>query len=383
MIIAIILLGAALLASSVYAAVLHTRLQASKSEAERLRGDDERFRAVAARMLDESRRSLSEDTARRMTDLLDPLRRNIESFNRTIDEKYTREASERFALREKIDELHRLNLSLGLEAKQLADALRGNGKVQGDWGEMILTRLLEQAGFSEGREFETQSNFKDPEGGANRRPDVLVRFPDNGCVVIDSKASLTAYVNLCAAESDADRQAASAAHVLSVRNHVRELAAKNYQDFVGTDRRLDFVLMFIPNEGAYLAALQAAPELWQEAYDKRVLIISPTHLFSVLKMVQQMWRHDDQSRHAAKIAVDAGNLYDKFVGFVADMTAVESKLNQAMAAHQNAMRKLHTGPGNIVRRIESLRTMGAKATKSLSSDLLDKSEDSESAQLSD
>lgn len=375
MIYAIISLALALLGVSVYAAVLHTRLASAQTETERLRGDDERFRAVASRLLDESRRSLSADTARQMADLLNPLRHNIENFNRTIDEKYTREASERFALREKIDELHRLNLSLGLEAKQLAEALRGNGKVQGDWGELILSRLLEQAGFKEGREFETQKSFTDPDGGERRRPDVLVHFPDRGCVVIDSKASLTAYVNMCAAETEQERLAAANSHVLSVRNHVRELAAKNYQDFVGNDYKLDFVLMFIPNEGAYLAALQAAPDLWQEAYDKCVLIISPTHLFSVLKMVQQMWRHDDQSRHAAKIAVEAGNLYDKFVGFITDMSGVEAKLNQAIAAHQTAMRKLHTGPGNIVRRIENLRTMGAKVSKSLPREIVEESDD--------
>lgn len=362
MIIAIVLLGLALLCVAVYAAILHTRLQGAQREAERLRGDDDRFRALATQVLDDSRRNLSRDTAQQMASLLTPLRHDIEAFNRTIDEKYSREASERGALREKIEELHRLNLSLGQEARQLADALRGNSKVQGDWGEMILSRLLEQAGFTEGREFEVQKNVKD-ESGANFRPDVVVHFPDRGCVVIDSKASLTAYVNLCGADSDAERRSAGAAHVASVRAHVKELAAKNYQDFVGSDRKLDFVMMFIPNEGAYIAAMQLAPELWQEAYDRRVLIISPTHLFSVLKLVQQMWQHDDQTRNATKIAEEAGKMYDKFVGFLNDMAAVENRLNQAMEAHSSAMKKLSDGTGNLIKRAEDLRKLGAKAAK--------------------
>lgn len=364
MIIAIILLGAALLATAVYAATLRTRLQSSEAETARLRADDDRFRHVAMQVLDDSRRNLSRDTADQVASLLAPLRHDIEAFNRTIDEKYSREASERGALREKIEELHRLNVTLGHEAKQLADALRGNSKVQGDWGEMILSRLLEQAGFAEGREFEVQKNVKD-DSGANFRPDVVVNFPDNGCVVIDSKASLTAYVNLCAADSDEARSAAGAAHVASVRAHVKELAAKRYQDFVGSDRKLDFVMMFIPNEGAYISAMQLAPELWQEAYDRRVLIISPTHLFSVLKLVQQMWQHDDQTRNATKIAEEAGKMYDKFVGFLSDMSAVETRLNQALDAHGAAMKKLSDGTGNLIKRAEDLRKLGAKAAKSL------------------
>lgn len=364
MIAAIIILGAALLAVAVYAATLRTRLQSAQKEASRLRADDDRFRALAARVLDDSRQSLTRDSARQVASLLTPLRQDIEAFSRSIDEKLHREASERGALREKIEELHRLNLTLGQEARQLADALRGNSKVQGDWGEMILRRLLEQAGFAEGREFEVQKNVKD-ESGSNFRPDVVVNLPDRACVVIDSKASLTAYVNLCAAETEDERRTAGAAHVASVRAHVKELAAKSYQDFVGSERRLDFVMMFIPNEGAYIAAMQLAPELWQEAYDRRVLIISPTHLFSVLRLVQQMWSHDAQTRNALDIAENAGRMYDKFVGFLDDMAAVKKSLDNASAAHSAAMNKLSEGKGNLLKRAEDLKALGAKTRKQL------------------
>lgn len=330
----------------------------------RLKSEDERFQALATKVLDDSRRSLSRDTAEQMQSLLSPLRQQIATFNSSIDEKLSREASERGALREKIEELHKLNITLGKEAKQLTEALKGQSKIQGDWGEMILSRLLEQAGFTEGREFDVQKNIKD-DNGSNLRPDVVLHYPDRGCLVIDSKASLTAYINLCSAENEEERNSAGAAHIASVRAHVKELATKKYQDLVGTDCKLDFVMMFIPNEGAYISAMQLAPELWQEAYDRRVLIVSPTHLFSVLKLIQQMWLHDDQTRNATKIAEEAGKMYDKFVGFLSDMSAVETKLNQALDAHGLAMKKLSDGTGNLIKRAEDLRKLGAKVNKSI------------------
>lgn len=360
MIVVIITLAIALLIVSVYAAVLHTRLQSAAKAPDQ----EQRFREIASSLLQDSQERLAASNSAKIADLLSPLQKNIDDFNRTIDAKYAREASERGALREKIDELRKLNESLGLEARQLADALRGNGKVQGDWGEMILSTLLVQAGFTEGREFHTQTNVKGPDG-ANLRPDVVVDFPDGGCVVIDSKASLTAYVNYTSADNEDSRAAALRAHIASVRAHIRELSAKSYQEFTGRDRKLDFVMMFIPNEGAYIAAMQAEPGLWQEAYDRQVLIISPTHLFSVLKLIRQMWRHDAQTRNAVQIADEAGKLYDKFVGLYKDMTRVGDALARVSAAHSDVMNKLHDGNGNLIGRVEKLREMGAKTSKQL------------------
>lgn len=364
MIYALIARAVSLLVVSVYAATLRARLSEARNEAILPRQQEQRFREIAAQLLNESQEKLSKTATEKMTDLLTPLQKDIDAFNRTIDEKYSREAVERGALREKIDELRRLNESLGREARQLADALRGSGKVQGDWGEMILETLLQQAGFTEGREYTLQTTVKDS-NGRNLRPDAVVNFPDGGCVVIDSKASLTAYVNLCSAENDEARAAAMRAHITSVRNHVRELAAKNYSQLTGHDRKLDFVMMFIPNEGAYIAAMQHEPELWQEAYSRQVLIISPTHLFSVLKLIQQMWRHDDRSRNAIRIADEAGKLYDKFEGLYKDMVRIGDAIGRVSDAHTDAMRKLREGPGNLVGKVEKLREMGANATKKL------------------
>lgn len=365
MILAVIILAVALLSVSVYAAVLHTKLKSAEESRMELPAQEQRFREIAAALLNESQEKLAASNSAKLSDLLSPLQKNIESFNRTIDDKYSREASERGALREKIDELRSLNESLGREARQLSDALRGNSKVQGDWGEMILESLLTQAGFTEGREFETQTNVKNA-AGANLRPDVVVNFPDGGCVVIDSKASLTAYVNYTSADTDDTRQTALTAHIASVRAHVRELAAKNYQEYVGRERKLDFVIMFIPNEGAYIAAMQGEPGLWQEAYDRQVLIISPTHLFSVLKLIRQMWRHDDQTRNALAIAEEAGKLYDKFAGLYKDMEDVGKNIEKVAASHTAAMRKISDGPGNLLGKVENLRKMGAKTTKTIS-----------------
>jgi DNA recombination protein RmuC len=352
------------------AASLQAQLQSAQTEVTRLRSDDERFRAIATGVLADSQRALRQDSSAQMQELLKPLREGLDAFSRTVDEKYSREAAERFALREKIDELRALNDALGHEARQLSQALRGDSKVQGDWGEMILQTLLEKAGFVEGREFTVQQT-RDEQGrvitneqGARLRPDVVVNFPGKSCVVIDSKASLTAYVNYINADTPEAQQVAGRAHVASVRRHVDELARKRYQDYIG-DRRLDFVMMFIPNEGAYIAAMQLEPDLWQEAYDRQVLIISPTHLFSVLRLVEQMWRHDAQTRNAVEIAVEAGKMYDKFAGFVADMQNVEKNLGRATDAYGEAMRKLSSGTGNLLTRAQRLRELGAKTSKEL------------------
>lgn len=338
----------------------NSALMAAKMENAALsaRNDDDRFRNIANEILADSRKQLKNESGQMLEEILKPLRVNIDSFNRTIDEKYSREASERYALASKIDELRRLNDIIGQDARELATALRGNNRVQGEWGETVLQSLLEKAGFVEGREFSVQQTTD------GLRPDVVVRFPGESCVVIDSKVSLTAYVNWANADSRHDRDIAGRAHVASVRSHIQELSRKNYQDFIGTNR-LDFAMMFIPNEAAYLAAMQIEPALWQDAFDKRVLIISPTHLLSVLKLVQQMWRHDARERNAAAIAEEAGKMYDKFAGFMSDLQRIDQQLNQALKTVSDAFTKLSTGKGNLLRRADSLRRMGAKTTRSL------------------
>ncbi|MDE6802500.1 MAG: DNA recombination protein RmuC, partial [Muribaculaceae bacterium] len=219
---------------------------------------------------------------------------------------------------------------------------------------------------------EAPANVIRDSAGKMLRPDAVIYYPDGRSVIVDSKVSLTAYIDFVNSEpSTPESQAALQSHLRSVRSHITELATKNYQDFIG-DRKADFVTMFIPNEGAYLAAMQADSKLWQDAYDRRVLIVSPTHLLSVLKLVEQMWRQDDMKRNVLEIAEESGKMYDKFVGFVDDMAKIDKSLTQAGAAFSDAMKKLSEGKGNLVGRAEKLRKMGAKANKRLTSPLVEK-----------
>ncbi len=355
MTIALICLSAVCLTLLVLLIRSNAALTASKVENATLqaRNSDDRFRNLANEILNDSREQLRNESGRQLEEILKPLRANLESFNRTIDEKYSREASERHTLGAKIDELRRLNDIIGQDARELANALRGNNRIQGEWGETILQSLLEKAGFVEGREFYVQQVTD------GLRPDVVVYLPGEQCVVIDSKVSLTAYVNWANSDSRHDREVAGKAHIASVRAHIQELARKNYQDVVGNNR-LDFAMMFIPNEAAYLAAMHIEPELWQEAFDKRVLIISPTHLLSVLKLIQQLWRHDARERNAMAIAEEAGKMYDKFEAFVEDLRKVEKSITQAENACASAFKKLSDGNGNLMRRAEKLKQLGVR-----------------------
>ncbi|MDE7407903.1 MAG: DNA recombination protein RmuC, partial [Muribaculaceae bacterium] len=327
-----------------------------KEEAERIRRateEDARFKALAAEILGNTQRSFREQQELRMSEILTPLRENIEQFKRSIDEKYTREAQERFSLKEKIEELRTLNTTIGQEAKELTAALRGNSKAQGDWGEVILENILEKSGLQKGREFFIQETRGEDgrtiqdETGRGLRPDVVVKYPDGRYVVIDSKVSLTNFVSYVNADTKEERMSAGKSHVASVRKHIAELSTKNYQDYIGNGKT-DFVMMFIPHESAYIAAMQLAPELWQEAYDKRVLIISPTHLISVLKLISQLWNHDNQTRNALEIAMESGRMYDKFVAFTEDLQKIEKGLSTAKEAYDKALNKLKDGNGNLI-----------------------------------
>lgn len=343
---------------------------AAEEHRRRLEESELRFKNLAGEILGSTQKSLKEQQEDRLGEILKPLRENIEQFRRTVTESYSTEARERFSLQERIKELIELNQSIGREAKELSVALRGETKTQGDWGEMILETILEKSGMQRGREFIVQAT-RNPDGtplrneaGAALRPDVVVNYPDGRCVVIDSKVSLTAYVNYVNADDPETRATYGQMHVRSVRDHIAELRDKKYQDYVGAGRT-DFVMMFMPHEGAYIAAMQLEPSLWQEAYDHRVLIISPTHLISVLKLISQLWSHDRQTRNAIEIATESGKMYDKFVGFADDMLQIEKALTQARAAYDKALSKLSTGTGNLTTRAEKLRKMGAKAAKTM------------------
>lgn len=336
------------------------------------------FKSLAADIFSSQSEKFKEANETRLSEILNPLKEDIKDFKRRIDDTYMNSSKERTLLGEQMKRLMELNMSIGKEARDLTEALSGNTKVQGDWGEMVLETILVKSGLVEGENYFVQRTKNDDgtqiknDDNGRLRPDVVVALPDKKCIVIDSKVSLTAYVNYINADNEDDRQRFGKAHLLSVRSHLKELETKRYQDFVGVgnDDRIDYVLMFIPNEHAYMAAMTLDNNLWMEAYEKRVVVISPAHVISTLRLIAQLWTRDKQTKNALKIAEEGGKLYDKFVGFVNDMQTVEQSLGKASEAYASAMSKLHTGRGCIVSKVENLKKLGAKTSKTLPSDML-------------
>ncbi|MCH5246412.1 MAG: DNA recombination protein RmuC [Muribaculaceae bacterium] len=350
---------------------LRERLSMLEAEHERREADGEkRFKYLASEIMRQQSRIFKEEHETRLGEILTPLKEEVGKLGKSIQETYSAEARERFALDSRIKELVETNLSIGREAKELSSALRGNSKIQGDWGEMILETILQKSGLVEGTHYTVQQTTDNTgrtlrnENDATLRPDVVVNYPDGRVIVIDSKVSLTAFVDLVSAEDDSSRNDAAARHLASVKKHVLELSRKSYQDYVGSSKT-DFVMMFIPNEPAYIEAMRLDNNLWQEAYDHRVLIVSPTHLISALRLVDQLWRQDSQNRNAIEIATRAGRMYDKFVGFIDDMEKIDKSIKATQSAYTDAMRKLSEGTGNLVSRARQLQELGAKTSKML------------------
>lgn len=316
------------------------------------------FSVMASDILDQKARSMNVAANENIANLLKPLSENLKDFREKID----MEGKHRFALQSEVQRLAELNAVMSRQAQSLTEAMRGNSKTQGDWGEMILETLLENSGLKQGIHFKTQQTIKN-EDGANLRPDVILSLPDEKQVVIDSKVSLTAYVNYTeAADADAQKRALSL-HITSLRNHINELGAKKYNTLIGGSP--DFVIMFIPTEPALLIGLQSAPELWQEAYAKGVILSSPSNLFGILRIVDDLWRRDTQSRYAIEIARQGGDLYDKFVLFAENFLEVGKAINKSADLFSKTKSQLSEGTGNLVRRTEKLRELGIKASKKL------------------
>lgn len=338
------------------------RYESQQVEREKLQKQfADHFRNLANDILEEKTKRFTDTNQKNIGDLLKPLGENIEKFRQRIE----LEAAERKVLESEIRRLHEMSNQVSREANNLAAALRGNSKTQGDWGEMILETLLESSGLQKGIHFRVQEDFRTEEG-LHVRPDVVLVLPDDKQMVIDSKVSLTAYANYVEAADEADesvRKVALAAHVASVRKHIDELAGKSYQKL--TSSSPDFVIMFVPNEPAFLVALQCDAKLWDDAYRKKVILSSPTNLFAILKIVDDLWRRDSQDRYALEIARQGGALYDKFVGFAENFLAVGEALGRTDKAYRAALGQLRDGNGNLMRRAESLRKLGVKASKKM------------------
>lgn len=327
------------------------------------------FELIASQALLDGSQTMTEHQSHRLEELLAPLRKDLDTFRKRIDEVYNHESREIFSLKDQIEKLSAESRSVGAEARQLSVALKGGTTVQGNWGEMVLEEILEKSGLTKGREFFVQVTRDEAgrtlvsERGGQLRPDVVVRYPGGRCVVIDSKVSLTAYMDMTEADTTEKRRDAASRHIQSVRTQMRKLKVKGYADIVG-DQKLDFVIMFIPNEGAYIAAMQTEPTLWQEAYDSGVLIVSPTHLISILKLIEQMWRQDTVTRNVMEIAREGGELHHKFVGFVTDLQNIDKALDSAKKAYDKAFVKLQ-GRGSLAARAKRLEGLGAKIKEPL------------------
>ncbi len=354
-------------------------LQTQKSEIEAIQKRmATEFENLAMKILEDKSERFTALNKSNLESILKPLGDNIEGFRKKVDEVYEKESQQRFSLGEKVAELVALNQQISVDATNLTRALEGSSKTQGDWGEMILERILEQSGLEKGREYVVQEFLRDEDGtilknedGSKMQPDVVVSYPDNRKVIIDSKVSLIAYKRYAVAETKEDQESALKLHVESIKRHIDGLSRRNYPDFT---QSLDFVMMFVPIEPAFLVAMHHDPELWHYAYTKRVLLISPTNLIAALKLVSDLWKREDQNRHAIEIAESGGALYDKFVGFVDALGDIETHLGRAQKSHANAMNMLKDGNGNLLRRVQKLKKLGAKAKKSLPSSLLQESD---------
>lgn len=326
------------------------------------------FESLSQRILDERAARFTESNQAQLGSLLNPLREQLEGFKRSVLETYDRESRERLGLKHELDQLRQLNTRLGDEATALTRALKGEQRVQGQWGEMLLERLLEASGLEPGRGFELQRSVQGEDGRA--RPDAIVHLPEQRDLVIDAKVSLTAWERWCAAGDDGIREAEMKAHVASLRQHVNGLSLRNYTELPGI-HTVDFVLMFVPVEAAFVEAMRADDSLYTHALERNVVIVSTSTLLATLRTVAGVWRNEDRNRNALEIAQRAGRLYDKFHGFMADMEKLDRNLRIARESFDEAKAKLTTGKGNVVSQLDTLHRLGAKAQKRLERGLLE------------
>jgi DNA recombination protein RmuC len=349
--------------STAFATSLREQQQAAL---EREKSLTEKFALLSRQLLDQQSAKLTEQNQAQMGNLLNPLREQLGEFRKRVDEVYDKENKERGALQSEIATLKNLNQRISEDAVNLTRALKGDAQAQGAWGEMVLESVLEASGLQKGRGYEVQVTLADESGG-RPRPDVIVHLPEGRDIVVDAKVSLTAYERYCRAADGAERNMQLSAHLASLRKHVRELADKRYADLPGVNS-LDFVLMFVPVEAAYIEAVHHDDALHAFALERQVVIVTTSTLLATLRTVASLWRFDDRNRNALEIADRAGKLYDKFAGFVDDLDEARSRVAAAAKSLDAASGKLGTGSGNLLRQVEILRELGAKASKALPAD---------------
>ncbi len=339
---------------------LDEKIELLQKNREQLSGD---FENLANRIFDEKAQKFERTSKQALEGTLSPLKQQLSDFRTKVEEVYSNESKERHLLKEQITQLREDSLKIGEDANNLTRALKHDNKAQGNWGELTLIRALEMCGLREPEEYETQVAMK-AEDGSRQIPDVVVHLPGGKDVIIDSKVSLLAYSRYFEAEDDNQRQLALNEHVSSIRAHIKGLSNKNYDSLVGVNT-LDYVMLYIPIEGASALALQNDKDIWGDAYNKNIVLVSPTNLLAILRSVETIWRHERQNKNAEKIALEAGNLHDKFVSFIESLEDVGRHIEKAQSAYDTSFKRLSAGSGNLIRRVANLKALGAKAKKDL------------------
>lgn len=354
---------------------LSERLQSQLEEMEKLNARfASEFELVANKILEEKTKKFTDVNEEKLKGILDPLGQNIREFKQKVEEAYSKENAQRFSLGERVKELAELNRTITEETRNLTKALKGESKTQGRWGEIILEKILEKSGLRNGEEYFMEYQLFDADGKALRseaegkkmRPDALVMYPDNRHVIIDAKVSLNAFVRFIECEEESERAGELKAHVEAMKSHIASLSTRAYDDY---DKTLDFVMMFVPNEPAYIAAMQGDPEIWNYAYDKRILLISPTNLIAALKLMVDLWKREYQNRNAQAIAERGAKMYDKFVGFVENLKSVGNHLEKAQEKYNDTFKQLASGNDNLVSQATKLKNLGIKNKKELAKEL--------------
>ncbi len=331
------------------------------------------FKALASKILDEKTAKFTATNETKLNELLNPLRERLKDFQKKIEDTHLSETTERRSLKDELKRLMDLNQQVSQDTKNLTTALKGEAKTQGNWGEMLLESVLQKSGLARDREYFVQESLLAP-GGSRQQPDVRICLPPNRNLIVDSKVSLVAYDRYVNADNDEARELALQQHLASLRSHIKSLSDKNYPALYGLDS-LDFVLMFVPVEPAFMAAVQADPSLYEAAWARNVVLVSPTTLIATARVVESVWRLERQNRNVMKIAEQAGRMHDAFVLFVAELDKVKTQFQSAGRSLDLAVERLHIGRGNLVRRADEIRTLGAKAAKKLPAKLLEITDD--------
>jgi len=336
------------------------------------------FENVANKILKTNSREFAASNEKNLGDILQPLREKIESFERKVDETHKEELKDKASLKQELRHLVELNQKISKEAQNLTNALKGDNKTQGNWGEMILERVLERSGLTKGQEYVTQFSTQDQQDDGSlkrKQPDVIIHLPDNKHIIIDAKVSLLHYDAYVNAATEVEREAALKSHLTSLSAHIDGLSKKSYSAATELNAP-DFVLLFLPIEASFSVAIQSDLSLFNYAWDRKIVIVSPTTLLATLKTISSIWKHEQQTKNAIKIAEQGGRLYDKFVGFLEDFAKIEKGLDDSQLAYQNALNKLKTGNGNLINRSVKLKELGLKTKKVIPEKFMDGEETS-------